>query len=107
MTAVQVLTLIGTPSIVAAFIMYVVKKLHQNRGDNKALKIALQALLRSKLIEMWEKYRERGYAPIYARENFLNLYEQYHTLGANGVMDDIRKRFMELPDKRPNQRNGG
>ena len=25
------------------------------------------------------------------------MYKQYHNLGANGVMDDIRAKFLELP----------
>ena len=25
------------------------------------------------------------------------MYQQYHTLGANGVMDDVYKKFMALP----------
>ena len=36
-------------------------------------------------------------APIYARENFENMYQRYHNLGANGVMDDYYKKFMEIP----------
>ena len=27
------------------------------------------------------------------------MYQQYHTLGANGVMDDIYRKFNELPTK--------
>lgn len=26
-----------------------------------------------------------------------NVYIQYHNLGQNGVMDDLRKKFLELP----------
>ena len=59
----------------------------------------IQALLRAQLISDWNNYSEKGYAPIYARENFENVYTQYHNLGANGVMDDIRSKFMALPDK--------
>ena len=63
----------------------------------KAIKKGLQALLRAQLIEDWNKWSEKGYAPIYARQNFENCWRQYHALGANGVMDDIHARFFELP----------
>ena len=35
------------------------------------------------------------------KENFENVYTNYHSLGLNGVMDGIRKSFMELPTEAP------
>ncbi len=49
------------------------------------------------MISEYNKWSERGYAPIYARESFENCWQQYHALGANGVMDDIHERFLALP----------
>lgn len=63
----------------------------------KAIKKGLQALLRAQLIDEYNKWSEKGYAPIYARQNFENCWFQYHALGANGVMDDIHAKFLELP----------
>jgi hypothetical protein len=63
----------------------------------KAMKLGLQALLRAQLLSDWHKWMEKGYAPIYARENFENCWRQYHALGKNGVMEDIHTRFFELP----------
>ena len=59
----------------------------------------VQALLRAQMIGDYNYYSEKGYAPIYARENFENCWKRYHALGANGVMDDIHSRFMALPTK--------
>jgi hypothetical protein len=67
----------------------------------KAIRKGLQALLRAQLITDYNKWEEKGYAPIYARQNFQNCWEQYHALGANGVMDDIHDRFMSLPIEPP------
>ena len=67
----------------------------------EALKLGVQALLRDKLYDKYDKYTEMGYAPIRARENFENIWLQYHNLGKNGVMDDIHNRFMELPTEKP------
>ncbi len=64
-----------------------------------SIQLGVQALLRDRLYDMYYKYHERGYAPWYAKENFENLYKQYHSLGENGVMDDYRTKFMRLPDK--------
>lgn len=62
-----------------------------------AVKKGLQAVLRDRLYQTYNHYTEKGYAPMYARENFENMYQQYHSLGANGVMDDLHKDFFNLP----------
>ncbi len=49
------------------------------------------------MISDYNKWSDRGYAPIYARQNFENCWGHYHTLGANGVMDDIHEKFLQLP----------
>ena len=71
----------------------------------ESLKLGVQALLRDKLYDKYDKYTELGYAPIRARENFENIWLQYHNLGKNGVMDDIHNRFMELPTEQPEKEN--
>lgn len=65
----------------------------------KALEKGIQALLRAQMISDWNHYSEKGFAPIYAKENFENCWQQYETLGKNGVMSGIHKDFMALPDK--------
>lgn len=67
----------------------------------KGVKLGVQALLRAQMIHDWNKWSELGYAPIYARENFQNCWDQYHSLGANGVMDDIHEKFLALPIEKP------
>lgn len=49
------------------------------------------------------KYSEKGFAPVYARDNFENCWKQYHSLGANGVMDDLHEKFLDLPTEAPNK----
>lgn len=65
----------------------------------KALEKGIQALLRAQMISDWNHYSEKGCAPIYAKENFENCWQQYEALGKNGVMSGIHKDFMALPDK--------
>ena len=72
-------------------------------GFSKVLKMigavtkGTQASLRNSLIQLWDIWSEKGYAPVYIRDNFENMYQQYHNLGANGVIDDIRAKFLALP----------
>lgn len=65
----------------------------------KALQLGVQALLRAQMITYYNTYLEKGFAPIYARESFDNCWKQYEKLGQNGVMEDIRKKFLALPTK--------
>ena len=63
----------------------------------RALQRGVQALLRAQMIQYYNHYREKGCAPIYARESFENCWVQYEKLGKNGVMADIRQKFLALP----------
>lgn len=97
MTIYQWLCLLSVPALVAAVFKYLFKQTKDTRDELSAIKLGLQALLRAQLIADYNKWSERGYAPIYARQNFENCWKQYHALGANGVMDDIHAKFLVLP----------
>ena len=66
-------------------------------GQLRALKRGVQAMLRAQMIAEFNRWSEKGWAPLYARENFDNLWVQYEKLGKNGVMQDIRGKFLALP----------
>lgn len=78
---------------------YVIKRFKAIEKKNEAVCLGVQALLRNELLTAYNKYTEKGYAPIFAKENFENMWTQYHNLGVNGVMDEVREKFMKLPDK--------
>ena len=103
MTVYQLLCLLGIPALIAGVFKYLHTLIKRNADDNKALKLGVQALLRSQMISDFNKYSEKGYAPIYARESFENCWKQYHSLGVNGVMDDLHKKFLELPTEAPDE----
>jgi hypothetical protein len=96
MTIYEWLCLLGIPTLVAFGFKVVFSHI-------KGVKLGVQALLRSQMIHDWNKWSALGYAPIYARENFENCWKQYHSLGANGVMDDIHEKFLALPIEPPKQ----
>lgn len=100
MTVYQWLCLLGVPTLIVCLYKYVNSVIKKTRDDTNALKLGIQALLRSQMIAEYNKYSENGYAPVYARENFENCWKQYHSLGANGVMDDLHKKFLDLPVKK-------
>lgn len=93
MTVYNWLTLFGVPGLFIALIGFVKVQFAQN----KAIKEGLQAILRDRLLQSYKHYESKGYADADDRDNWENMYQQYHTLGANGVMDDIRNKFFQLP----------
>ena len=97
MTIYEGLCLFGIPTIFLGIFGYIFKVVKKNHEDNEAVKLGIQALLRGQMISDFNKWHDLGYAPIYARENFENCWKQYHALGANGVMDDIHVKFLQLP----------
>lgn len=102
MTLSNILTLLFGSGVLVTVGRYFMNRIKEIENKNDAVCLGVQALLRDRLIHEYNKYSERGYAPIYAKENFENMWKQYHNLGVNGVMDDIHTKFKELPDRRNN-----
>ena len=96
MTWYQWATLLGVPALLAAFAKFLLNQV-------KGVRLGVQALLRSQMINDYNRFKEKGYAPIYAKESFENCWKQYHALGANGVMNDLHDRFLALPTDQPKE----
>lgn len=67
---------------------------------NKAQNIGLQAVLKDLLKIRYLEWIHKGYAPMDARDDLERMYQAYHNLGANGVMDALRKQFLALPESK-------
>ncbi|MDE6677733.1 MAG: hypothetical protein K2K02_01715 [Ruminococcus sp.] len=78
----------------------ILRRLKLQETRQKAVELGVQALLRDRMLHNYNKYMEQGYAPIFAKENFENMYQQYHGLGGNGVMTQLHTAFMELPTEK-------
>lgn len=96
----QVICVIGVPGLIGGLWAYIFARLKMLRSELQAIKLGTQAVLRNSLIELYEIYYHQGFAPIYVKDNYDNLYKQYHALGANGVMDSYYAQFMKLPTER-------
>ena len=71
-------------------------EMRQN-ARTKELENGVQALLRAEIIRSHEKYMDKGFCPVYAREALTRIYESYHALGGNGTMTELYKQVMALP----------
>lgn len=66
--------------------------------SNKVQAHGIQMLLRNKIKEIYNTALEHGYAPVEVKEDVEEMYQVYHKLGANGVLDSLRAQFLALPN---------
>lgn len=99
-TVYQVLTLLGVPSLITAIIAYIKIQTKKTIVETQAIKLGVQALLRSQMITWYNECSRRGYAEIFERDNYENCFRRYESLGANGVMTDLYNKFMALPTQK-------
>lgn len=64
----------------------------------KAVGNGTQCLLRAEIIRQYEKWIDRGYCPIYAKDALTKEYNSYHDLGGNGTITGLYNELMELPE---------
>lgn len=70
--------------------------------DEQAVKDGLQSLLRAEIIRSYEKYTDKGFCPIYAKEALKIEYGAYHALGGNDVATELYKKALVLPTEPQN-----
>lgn len=71
----------------------------------KAIKEGEKCLLRAEIIRQYEKWTERKYCPVYAKEALTKAYKAYHALGGNDVATELYKITMALPSENPEDSN--
>lgn len=110
----ELTTILGTAvssviaAFAAAFVTWLLNRPKKRReaqeqiaNDIKLCKLGIQAELKNSLKLRYEEWIKRGYAPIDAKDDLERMYKVYHSLGANGVMDGLRERFLALPEEKP------
>lgn len=96
MTTFQILSLLGAGTLASTILIAAWRYMKKTANSIKAIMLGLQAVLRAQMIADYNHYKEKGFAPIYAKENFQNCWNQYEALGANGVMNHIYNEFMAM-----------
>lgn len=85
----------------------IAKILYEQHLKNKAIAEGVQALLRNGIVETYNKWSEKEYCPIYARENAVRMYVPYHALGGNDVATDLIEDLKNLPTEPPKRKKVG
>ena len=103
------LMIFGVPSVIStvltAVIMGLYNKFKNNKNkeeeDSKLIKQSIQALLRNELLQNGVKFIKSGWVDAANKQNYDNMYSNYHLLGKNGVMDELHDEVMNLPMQEP------
>ena len=72
-------------------------KIEQER--NTAIAEGVQSLLRESIVENYNKYTDRGYCPIYAKESIKKVYTEYHKLNGNDVATELYHKLLAMPEE--------
>ena len=105
MTLYQWLSLLGVQGIITLILSRVISrklntadaKAEQAKRETEAIAEGVKALLRDRLLQGYKHYIEKGWADMDDRSNMENVWRQYHALGGNGDMNDLRRTFRHLP----------
>lgn len=83
-------------ALLSSSTIYFYQKLKQYKKMMNATKKGVQALLRSEIIKKYIEYRKNGCTSIHDQEIINELYEEYKTLGGNGVIDKLVQEIAEM-----------
>ncbi|WP_419032412.1 hypothetical protein, partial [Dysgonomonas gadei] len=72
----------------------ILKRQKEESEKTEALHDGMQALLRDRIIQAYNHYQDKGFCPIYGKENVKRMYDAYHTLGGNDVATELKDKLM-------------
>lgn len=78
---------------------HVAKQLKEERRKNEALMLGVQSLLRESIVGNYNKYHDKGFCPIYAKESIKKAYAAYHNLGGNDVATKLYEKILDMPEE--------
>jgi len=69
----------------------------EGAARQEAIETGIQALLRDRIIQVYNHYANKGFCPIYARDDAEALFKQYTALGGNGTIKELLDKLSEMP----------
>lgn len=104
----EIAMLVGVPAICVLILQFIFNlissKAKDSKRDSQLLKLGVQALLRDRLMAEYKLHSKKGWIEVAEKDNYNNMYQQYHGLGKNGVMDEMHSEIMKLPTEKPNNK---
>ena len=80
-------------------------RLKEEQKKNEAIAEGIQSLLRESIVSNYNKYKGKGYCPIYAKESIKKVYQAYHDLDGNDVATDLYNKLLGMPTEAEGEQN--
>lgn len=74
-------------------------RLKEEQKKNEAISEGIQALLRENIVNNYNKYSDKGYMPIYAKESLKRAYTAYKALGGNDVASELYNKMLKMKEE--------
>ena len=81
-------------------------RLKEEQKKNEAIAEGIQSLLRESIVSNYNKYKGKGYCPIYAKESIKKVYQAYHDLDGNDVATDLYNKLLGMPTEAEGEADG-
>lgn len=83
--------------ITSGVLISVAKSIKAMNDNVMVMRTGMQSLLRYELLTGHKQYMADGHMSYLEKQTWLEMYEMYHRLGANGVMDGCHEDILKLP----------
>ena len=74
-------------------------QLKKEKSRNEAIAEGMQSLLRESIVDNYNKYSDKGFCPIYAKESIKKVYSAYHKLGGNDVATELYNKLLRMEEE--------
>ena len=89
-----------TTAILGAGYRNISIRLKEEQKKNKAIADGVQSLLRENIVGNFNKYTDREYCPIYAKDSIKKVYSAYHNLGGDDVATELYHKILAMPEEK-------
>ena len=87
-------------TLVLAVLSFLFKSLRdqmlEEKKKSEAIAEGVQSLLRESIVANFNRYHEKGYCPIYAKDSLKRVYQAYHNLGGNDVATELYQKLLKM-----------
>ena len=97
----------GILAILSWLVKLLRDQIQAEQAKNEAIAEGVQSLLRESIVSNYNRYSDRGYCPIYAKESMKKVYKAYHNLGGNDVATELYTKVLKMPEEKKEEADNG
>lgn len=97
----------GILAILSWLVKLLRDQIQAEQAKNEAIAEGVQSLLRESIVTNYNRYSDRGYCPIYAKESMKKVYKAYHNLGGNDVATELYTKVLKMPEEKKEEADDG